>query len=204
VTTLVRFTVNRRGEVLAALRAGASLEQACAAVGVSVRTVQRWAAAGRVPGAAEDVRVFAEGLAAVRAEHVVNGNGNGHGPLGDDEAEQLLVSAARAGRVSALTELRRRQPPPNEPPDPLAGASREWRSLLEHADGFSALDLVTEGRVSPEPTEREQRIAWQVLHALDAATNCTVAERQEAACRALVGACEREGVRLPEGYPLGI
>lgn len=61
----IRFTPIRRGELLGHLGAGATLEEACVAVGVSVATVRRWQKKAQKDPAGEAAE-FAAALDAAR------------------------------------------------------------------------------------------------------------------------------------------
>jgi len=135
------------------------LHRACALVGVSRWTVQRWATAGRAAGASAEQREFAERLDRVRAGERTVADGNGHGELSDDEALRLLAIAARRGSVSALTELRRRgQDLPAEPVSPVYPADHPLAWTTDD-DPFLALEPESMAELSPEQQQRAREVS---------------------------------------------
>ncbi len=118
-----RFTEAVRVELLAAIRGGASLPDACSRVGISPHTVKSWLQRGRreegTPHAA-----FAAAVDGAREASAVE-------PMDDDEFQAHLDRAVRAGSVQAMKlwgELRSRRGDQEERPvdalDELAGRRR--------------------------------------------------------------------------------
>ena len=94
---MARFTVERREWFLTLMEAGRSMEEACAAVGVSRPTVSKWRAEGRQAEGGEKA-VFAERLDAIRS-------GEGESRLQPDDVVRMLEVAARNGSVQAMRLL---------------------------------------------------------------------------------------------------
>ncbi len=86
-------------EIIAAVRAGATIEDAARSVDVPIATVRRWLRDGRK--GAQSYVSFAEAVDGARGERKAAERAL-DGPLSIEEAELLLAKAARKGSVPAL------------------------------------------------------------------------------------------------------
>jgi hypothetical protein len=119
-----KFTSERRERFLTRIERGDSIEDACAVAGVGRATTTRWAARGRVPGAAPDAVEFARRVDDVRA-------GRNLAPLSKAALVRLLERAALRGSVQAMRLLLERPWERSDGPAPLT---------VGEADPFAALD----------------------------------------------------------------
>lgn len=94
----VRFTPERRERLLTLIEAGRTLEAACADVGISRGTVQKWRAKGRQDESGEWA-VFAE-----RLDGMLHGTA-GAERMAEEDVVGLVEAAARRGSVSAMKVL---------------------------------------------------------------------------------------------------
>jgi IS30 family transposase len=90
----------RSAQVLDAVRAGASIEEAATAANVPGPTVRRWLSRGRKGD--EPYRAWAAEVDSARGERKAAERAMRDGPLTVEEASMLLAKAARRGSVPAL------------------------------------------------------------------------------------------------------
>jgi hypothetical protein len=119
MTPQTKFDLEARDRFILVTRAGASMEEACELVGVSLRTVQRLTAAGKRRADAES-SAFAAALASARTEAAERADAPEveQGAMDDDEFRACLEKAIRRGSTQAMRLWSERfaSRPPSRPP----------------------------------------------------------------------------------------
>jgi Homeodomain-like domain len=92
---MAEFDLPRRERLLALLKVGLSVEEACADAGINPATVWRWRTRGLAPEASAEAASFAERMDAVRAATAESEREE----RADSEEEPLVDGRERTGRA---------------------------------------------------------------------------------------------------------
>jgi len=100
---MAEFTADRRAAFVDLVRAGSSIESACAEVAVSRPTISRWRMRGEHAPEGSEHAIFAEHLAAAQEE----ASAAMHAEMSLSELHQHVAVAVRGGSVRAMELMSR-------------------------------------------------------------------------------------------------